>query len=984
MRRIQTDILVIGGGATGTGVLRDLAMRGFKCILIERRDLAYGTTGRYQGLLHSGGRYVVKDSKAAMECFEENQILRRIMPQCIEDTGGFFVLTPQDDPAYVPEFIEGCHKAGIPIETISINQMLKVEPLLNPKIQQCLWVPDASADSFLAADLNAESARQYGGQVLTYHEFYRLLVTHETLSGSPEITGALCHDLIKDEDVQINASMIVNAAGAWVGKIARTAGINLVMVPGKGTMLALNHRIVNTIINRCKLPSDGDILVPAHTVAVMGTTDIQVTDPDHYSIEPWEIRLLLDEGEKIIPRFKQFRILRAWAGVRPLFQGTNSTEDHDISRAFVLLDHVNRDGIEGMVTITSGKWTTYRKMAQVTVDKICEKLKVNRLCQTHLEPLPMQARNQEAYHFPGARLEKIEKTSTYGDLICECELATEQDIEHSIIQSNATTLDDIRRDTRLGMGPCQGAFCTLRAAGMLHTLRHASVEITNVSLRDFLQERWKGNLAILWGQQLRQARFNELIFVDVLNASSLPGEPSSRLAADEYINPPSENFHKLSINSTNDNKPTNTNQAQLQEIMVIGSGLAGMITAWRAGLLGHKTSVISKGWGAPYWSSGAIDIFGYQPPDYLKIVESPLVFLEKFIKSNPDHPYALAGLSAIEKAVQSFLIFCEDSKYPYHGSLDANIMIPTALGTLRPACLVPETMIAGDVAQRTPMLIVGFSRFFDFFPAMVADNLNAQGILAQNITLDLKSLQHRKIISGMVLARLFDDPEFCQELIDALKPALGRVGRIGFPAVLGLLQPMNVKQCLESSLGLPVFEIPGLPPSIPGIRLQNLLVAAIELNQGSVYSGIEVSRASTDGKFINTIWSEAAARQKPYNAKDYVLATGGILGGGIFTNEDGNAHEPIFGLPISLPESRTQWFQNEFLSKGSHPVFKSGLRVNPAFHPVDKINEVIYQNLYAVGGAIGNCDPIRERSLEGIALATGFTVAEIISASETI
>ena len=61
MRQIQTDILVIGGGATGTGVLRDLAMRGFKCILIERRDLAYGTTGRYHGLLHSGGRYVVKD-----------------------------------------------------------------------------------------------------------------------------------------------------------------------------------------------------------------------------------------------------------------------------------------------------------------------------------------------------------------------------------------------------------------------------------------------------------------------------------------------------------------------------------------------------------------------------------------------------------------------------------------------------------------------------------------------------------------------------------------------------------------------------------------------------------------------------------------------------------------------------------------------------------------------------------------------------------
>src|SRR4030042_6304531 len=127
MGRIQTDILVIGGGATGTGVLRDLAMRGFKCILLERRDLAYGTTGRFHGLLHSGGRYVVKDPVAARECYEENQILRRIMPQCIEDTGGYFVLTAQDDPAYVHKFLEGCQKAGIPTQAIPIHKMLKAQ-----------------------------------------------------------------------------------------------------------------------------------------------------------------------------------------------------------------------------------------------------------------------------------------------------------------------------------------------------------------------------------------------------------------------------------------------------------------------------------------------------------------------------------------------------------------------------------------------------------------------------------------------------------------------------------------------------------------------------------------------------------------------------------------------------------------------------------------------------------------------------------------
>ena len=115
MRTVQTEVLVIGGGATGAGIIRDLAMRGFDAILVEKRDLTHGTTGRYHGLLHSGGRYAVKDPKAAVECIEENRILRRIMPHCLEDTGGFFVVTPWDDPDFGDTFMEGCRKAGIPV-----------------------------------------------------------------------------------------------------------------------------------------------------------------------------------------------------------------------------------------------------------------------------------------------------------------------------------------------------------------------------------------------------------------------------------------------------------------------------------------------------------------------------------------------------------------------------------------------------------------------------------------------------------------------------------------------------------------------------------------------------------------------------------------------------------------------------------------------------------------------------------------------------
>ena len=979
MRHIETDVLVIGGGATGTGVIRDLAMRGFKCLLVEKRDLAYGTTGRYHGLLHSGARYAVKDPLAARECIEENRILRKIMPQCIEDTGGFFVLTPHDDPKYIPQFLYGCRNAGIPAEQVPIHQMLKDEPLLDPKIQQCFRVPDASADSFLASNLNAESARHYGAQVFTYYEVLRLFIKPHSSTNVPMVTGALCHDLVKDEDVQINASMVVNASGAWAGIIAKMAGINLQMLPGKGTMLALNHRVVNTIINRCKLPSDGDILVPAHTVAVIGTTDIRVPDPDTFSIEPWEIRLMLDEGEKIIPKFKQFRILRTWAGVRPLIQEASSGNDRDISRVFSLLDHADRDGIGGFITITSGKWTTYRKMAEATVDKVCERLNTSCPCRTHLEVLPSKNETDRPGQHLGARLEKIEKDTLYGRLVCECELATREEVEQAIIHSDARTLDDIRRDTRLGMGPCQGAFCTVRAAGIFHGLRHPPVEETNASLKDFLEERWKGNLPILWGQQLRQERFSELIYISILNTNNLPGESRSRFSSVGYIK-----SNEIAIEPTPQTQPTWTGEpahkdAPPVDVVVIGAGLSGLIGAWQACLAGLNTKIITKGWGTTYWSTGCIDILGYKPPDFTQRITSPAEYLNEFIKTFPNHPYSLVGQEVLVNAIHSFKQLSEEVQYPYYGSLDTNLLLPTAVGSVRPTCLAPMSMIAGDLSDPSPMLIVGFDQFLDFYPALIADNLNIQGFLAKDIMLDLQSLRARKFMSGMVLARLFDEPEFRQEVIDALKTKLGNISRIGFPSVLGLNKTNEVLRDLESSLGIKVFEIPGLPPSIPGIRLHNLLVAEIEKLHGAVYNGMLVTHADIENNHIKNVYSDAAARQISHPAKYYILATGGILGGGIITNENGYAKELVFDLPVKLPLLRSAWFNDQYLSHESHPIHSNGVTVDFSLHPLDDMDQITLLNLYAAGNIIGNYDPIRELSLEGIALATGFKIGESLS-----
>src|SRR3954468_4799690 len=154
----ELDLLVVGGGATGLGVLRDAAMRGLSCALVERGDLATGTTGRFHGLLHSGGRYVVTDPVSARECIGENRVLRRIAADTVEDTGGLFVTTPFDDPAYGDEFAAGCRSAGIPVEEIEIADALRREPRLNPGIRRAFTVPDASIDVWKLAWALARSA----------------------------------------------------------------------------------------------------------------------------------------------------------------------------------------------------------------------------------------------------------------------------------------------------------------------------------------------------------------------------------------------------------------------------------------------------------------------------------------------------------------------------------------------------------------------------------------------------------------------------------------------------------------------------------------------------------------------------------------------------------------------------------------------------------------------------------------------------------
>jgi glycerol-3-phosphate dehydrogenase len=544
------DVLVIGGGATGAAVLRDLARRGLKSLLVDRSDFGTGTTGRYHGLLHSGGRYVAKDQLAARECVDENRVLRRIAPASIEDTGGYFIATPDDADDYVEAFAANCNTSGVDCDEVKVADLLAKEPALNPKIRRAFRVPDGSIEPWMLIESTIADARRHGSEALTYHR----------VIGMERIGGRISEVALRDERTgtvsRVWTKFVVSAAGAWAGQIAAFAHVSVEMTPGKGTMLIYNHRMTDAVINRCHRSSDGDIMVPVHTVAILGTTDIKVPDPDDYEVTRAEVRRLVSEGAKMFPDLPRMRILRAYAGVRPLYQppadAVPGVGNRSISRAHAILDHADQ-GVENFVSIVGGKLTTHRLMAEQTVDVVAGKLGVTTRCTTADEMLP----DQEAGHtyWLGHRLADHEDEGG-GDasLLCECELVSRTMVDAYLDRHWPCSIDDVRRGTRVGMGPCQGAFCTFRIAGLVAERLDAQTAATGQpapgapvvdghgpgtgalhaaiadrALTGFLRERFKGTRPIAEGRQLQELMMTDGIYVGVLGLESMVSAPAPAL-----------------------------------------------------------------------------------------------------------------------------------------------------------------------------------------------------------------------------------------------------------------------------------------------------------------------------------------------------------------------------------------------------------------------------------------------------------------------
>lgn len=371
----QPQAIVIGGGFTGCAIAHDLALRGFHPILLERGALASGTSGRTHGLLHSGGRYCVNDADSAIECIQENIILRRIAGECIEFNGGFFVALDESDLAYAPRFEQGAQACGIPIERISPQAALRMEPNLNPGVLAVYTAPDGSFDPLRLALAFAGTAKKNGADIRTDHQVEGLL-----LDGHGNVTGVQVWDRAADRHTELRADMVINATGAWVGEITGMAQASISVTPTPGVMVAYDQRLVNHAINRLNEPGDGDIIIPQRRMVCIGTTSFEVLDVDYIPVQADQVQEMRRSAIQLVPAVAQTRERGAWMSARPLVG--SSADGRSLARTFKCFDHQEADGIAGLVTITGGKATTCRAMAETTVDVVCRKLGIRAACQT--------------------------------------------------------------------------------------------------------------------------------------------------------------------------------------------------------------------------------------------------------------------------------------------------------------------------------------------------------------------------------------------------------------------------------------------------------------------------------------------------------------------------------------------------------------------------------------------------------------------------
>jgi glycerol-3-phosphate dehydrogenase len=521
------DLAVVGGGINGTGIARDAARRGLNVVLFERDDFGAGTTGGSTRMVHGGLRYLLYDVPTTRHSSEDAGRIRRIAPHVTWRIPFLWPLFPgkrfftEATEAFLSAYDPHAkRKGGLQHARLSAGEARALEPGLAPEVSGALTLDEWGCDVFRLAALNALDARECGADLHTHVEVVQLLMTGKN------VHGVRVRDRLDGQEKSVEARLVVNATGPWAGSIAEMADTRVAMRPGKGVHVTFERRIGNYGLILEGVDGRVMFLVPHGAETIVGTTDTDYYgDPVHADLDIHrdEVAYVIEAAARALPQARTWRPVRAWAGVRnTLFEW--GVDSDDLSRRHEILDHEARDGVAGLISVVGGKLAAFRQQSEEAVDLALRKLgKPPVRCVTGEVPLPgaeaepdfrdlatriplPPAVLERVWRRVGGRIAAVFAGAGPAELtaICRSEGVTAAEIRYAVRAERCRTLEDLRRHTHVGAGPCDGADCAVAAAHEMAALLDWPAARVRSEIRTFHDERWNNRRPVLFGATLAQ------------------------------------------------------------------------------------------------------------------------------------------------------------------------------------------------------------------------------------------------------------------------------------------------------------------------------------------------------------------------------------------------------------------------------------------------------------------------------------------------
>lgn len=531
------DVAIIGGGVNGTGVARDLALRGLKVVLFERNDLAFGASGNSSGMIHGGVRYLSSAPHVTEQSCRDSGYIQHIAPHLLFRMPFLMPVKSSRQARVMFELIDAYFRAyddyqplkhGQPHCRLDPGELSRLEPGLRGSIVGGISFDEWGIDGARLCVLNALDAILHGGRVHVHTTVERVART----PGEDESGGARylveARDRTTQERIRACARVVVNATGAWTTITAALGGLPQERVrvrPGKGIHVFIDRRVTNYGIVSETIDGRQIFLYPWQNMSVIGTTDDDYYgDLDDVHATSEEVRYLVQGVARVFPSVRAARAIGTWAGVRPTLYAYGPNEDA-LSREHEVVDHAG-DGAPGVYSMVGGKLASYRIFAQELSDLVARREFESAVpCSTHIRPLPggesvpdalgmaeryamtpVAVRRVVYRHGAIASriLERTARRPAEREVICPCEPVMEAEVRHVVREELACTVDDVARRTRLGLGACGGMRCAARCGQIVAEERGLSPSQGLVMAREFLVRQARTRVVAMGPEQARQ------------------------------------------------------------------------------------------------------------------------------------------------------------------------------------------------------------------------------------------------------------------------------------------------------------------------------------------------------------------------------------------------------------------------------------------------------------------------------------------------